>query len=585
MVPVPQPVVPVVSSPVRLTGAQTLVRLLQAEGVEHVFGLVGGKLSPFFQALSSSPDLQFLGVRHEAAGPMMAAALAAATGRVAVAVAEMGPGGLNLASGLGVAYNNHLPLLALTSNQHRAAAYPHRGVFMDLDTCAVTAPVTKWNAVVTDPRRLPELVRRAFREACSGCPGPVHLDIPQDVLTTCVDWPEDPALLAPPRYRPLLPPRPAAQAVQHAVAVLRQARRPLLVGGGGVVASGAVMALRELAARLQAPVLPTQMALGLVASDSPHFMGHGGLLAGAAVHEAFGAADVILSVGCRWSSWLWDAQGALARPHHRVIQINLDPAALGHNVAHEVALQADAGEALRDILAELGSDLAVEADWLARVRAARQRDELALARLARETDVVMHPAALAQAVGLALPANALAVYDGGHTSFWSNDFTPVRAVRTRFHEPGMAHLGYGLPAALALQRQFPDRAVFNLTGDGAFGFTLNELDTARRYRLPVVTVVHNNAAWGVIRMGQRQAFGFEMATGLEGTDYAAIARGFGCYGERVERPVDVQPAIARALASGLPAVLDCQTRFEPHPAVGNFVSMNKYGFPASLSPQ
>ena len=142
----------------------------------------------------------------------------------------------------------------------------------------------------------------------------------------------------------------------------------------------------------------------------------------------------------------------------------------------------------------------------------------------------------------------------------------------------MSHLGFGLPAAIALKSQHPARAVVNITGDGAFGFTLNELDTARRYGLPVVTIVHNNAAWGVIRMGQRRGLDFEMGTALEDTDYAAIARGFGCHGEVVTRAEDVAPALARALASGLPAVLDCRTQFLPHPAVGAFVSMNKYGF-------
>jgi thiamine pyrophosphate-dependent acetolactate synthase large subunit-like protein len=197
---------------------------------------------------------------------------------------------------------------------------------------------------------------------------------------------------------------------------------------------------------------------------------------------------------------------------------------------------------------------------------------------------VMHPAALAKAVADALPVNALAVFDGGHTTFWSNDFTPVSQVRTRFHEPGMSHLGFGLPFAMALQLQHPARAVINITGDGSFGFTLNELDTARRARLPVLTIIHNNAAWGIIRAGQQAQLGFEFGTGLEGTDYAAIARGFGCFGEAVTRAQDVAPAMARALASGLPAVLDCRTRFVPHPAGPAFGRMNRFGFDALTRP-
>ncbi|HET7834544.1 MAG TPA: thiamine pyrophosphate-binding protein [Variovorax sp.] len=569
----------------RLTAAQALVRLLAIEQVPFAFGIVGGKLAPLMHALSQQQAVRFVGVRHEASAPMMAAAVHAGSGRMAVAVGEMGPGGLNLASGMGVALNNNLPLLAVTTNQHRAAAYPHSGMFMDLDTKAVFAPLTKWNAVVHDPRRLPELVRRAFREALSGRPGPVHLDIPQDVLAATADYPDDEFALPPERYRATLGPRPAAESVARAAALLRAARRPLLVAGGGVVTSGAVDAVRTLAGLLGAPVVPTQMALGVVASDSPHFIGHGGLISGDALRAAFEQADVVLAVGCRFSSWMWDARGPLARRHHRTISINTDPSALGHPVLHEVAMQADARLALQDLLAALaaeGPERTPDVGWLAGLREVRARYVEGLAAMARDPDPTMHPAALAKAIADALPGDALAVFDGGHTTFWSNDFTPVDAVRTRFHEPGMSHLGFGLPYALSLQLQHPDRPVFNITGDGSFGFTLNELDTARRAGLPVVCVIHNNAAWGIIRSGQRAQLDFEFATSLEGTDHAAIARGFGCFGETVTRAEQFAPALGRALASGLPSVLDCRTRFVSHPAAPAFGSMNRFGFEAFM---
>jgi len=574
---------------IRLTGAEALVRVLAAEQVPFAFGIVGGKLAPLMHALSRQDAIRFVGVRHEATGPMMAAAVHAGSGRMAVALGEMGPGGLNLASGMGVALNNNLPLLAITTNQHRAAAYPHSGMFMDLDTRAVFAPLTKWNAVVHDPRRMPELARRAFREALSGRPGPVHLDIPQDVLSAPTDYADDEFDLAPARYRATLGPRPAAPLVAQAAALLRGARRPLIVAGGGVVTSGASDALRRIAQRLNAPVVPTQMALGVIPSDSPHFIGHGGLIAGDAVRAAFDGADVVLSVGCRYSSWMWDDRGPFARRHHRTISINVDPSALGHPALHEVAMQADAGLALDDLLAALQGETldGPEAGWLAGVRAVRAGYEARLAAMAGmvgDQDPIAHPAALATAIAAAMPADALAVFDGGHTTFWSNDLTPVHAVRTRFHEPGMSHLGFGLPYAIALQLQQPGRPVLNITGDGSFGFTLNELDTARRSGTPVLTVIHNNEAWGIIRSGQKAQLGFEFGTGLEGTDYAAIARGFGCFGERVERVADIAAAMARALASGLPAVLDCRTRFVPHPAGPAFGAMNRFGFDALTRP-
>nr|WP_301334691.1 thiamine pyrophosphate-binding protein [Variovorax dokdonensis] len=570
---------------VKLNGAQVLVRLLLAEQVEEVYGIVGGKLGPLLHAISQQAQLRFLGVRHEAAGPMMAAAAFAGSGRMAVALGEMGPGGLNLASGLGVAFNNNLPLLAITTNQHRAAAYPHSGMFMDLDTVAVTRPITKWNAVVHDARRLPELVRRAFREALGGRPGPVHLDIPQDVLSQACEFDDAQLDVAPTHYRAWGRVRPDAAALAQAAALMRSARRPLIVAGGGVIASDAAPAVRALAQRWGAPVLPTQMALGVVPSDSPHFIGHGGLIAGEAVRQAFEQADLVVAVGCRWSSWMWDEHGPLARASRRqLISINIDPSAIGAPALHAVGIQADAQAALDDLLAldDGGLGQAVERGWLSSLRQTRAEYEARLAKLGRDDDrdAPMHPAALARAIGEALPADALAVFDGGHTSFWSNDLTPVREVRTRFHEPGMSHLGFGLPYAIALQAQQPGRAVALVTGDGSFGFTLNELDTARRYRLPVISIVHNNAAWGIIRAGQRNALDFELGTSLDETDYAAIARGFGCHGERVTALEDVGPAIRRAMASGLPAVLDCQTRFVPHPALPGFGSMNRYGFAA-----
>lgn len=568
----------------QINGAQALVRLLLAEQVRDIFGIVGGKLGPLLHAISAQEQMRFLGVRHEAAGPMMAAAVHAASGRIAVALGEMGPGGLNLISGLGVAFNNNLPLLAVTTNQHRAASYPHLGMFMDLDAVATTRSLTKWNAVVHDARRMPELVRRAFREALSGRPGPVHLDIPQDVLSQPCSFDEAEFDASPCRYRALGRVRPDAADTHRAAALMGQAERPLIVAGGGVIASGAAQSVRALAQRWQAPVLPTQMALGVVASDSPHFIGHGGLIAGEPVGLAFERADLVLAVGCRWSSWMWDERGPLVRRSQRLVSINIDSSALGQPALHEVALQADANAALDDLLAVSDADLGRHVDpaWLPGLRQARAAYESHLVAMSEEGEPgqAMHPAALALAIGQALPQDCLAVFDGGHTSFWSNDLTPVREARTRFHEPGMSHLGFGLPYAIALQAQQPGRAVALITGDGSFGFTLNELDTARRHRLPVLCILHNNAAWGIIRAGQRNALGFELGTTLDETDYAAIARGFGCHGERVTALAEVGPAIRRALASGLPAVLDCHTRFVPHPAMPAFASMNRYGFGA-----
>jgi len=192
------------------------------------------------------------------------------------------------------------------------------------------------------------------------------------------------------------------------------------------------------------------------------------------------------------------------------------------------------------------------------------------------SDLPMHPAALAQEIGRCMPADSLVVHDGGHTSFWSNELTPTSRPGTRFHDPGLSLLGYGLPYAVALKLDNPGAPVVSITGDGSFGFTLAELDTARRYGAPVITVIHNNQTWGVIELAQKRSE-FSLGTDLSGTDYAAIARGFGCHGETVTEVSQVAPAFKRALESGLPAVLDCRVRFVPHPAMPDFSKMGRYG--------
>lgn len=569
---------------IQMTGAEALTRLLVPEAVPFVFGIAGGKLNPLLHAISREPSIRYLGVRHEAAGPLMGAAIAAASGRICVALGEMGPGSANLVGGLGTAFNNNLPLLLITSNNHLAASYPNRGMFMDLDTLALLKPLTKWSAVVHDGRRLPDLVRDAFRQALTGRRGPVHLDVPQEILGGRFEFEEGAFDLSPPNYRSLEGPRASASQISQAADLLARAKRPLLVAGGGVVSANGGDRFRRLLNRVRAPALSTQMGIGTVPTDSPYFIGHGGIIGGDAIQTAFSEADLILAIGCRFSSWLWNEGGALAKGDAQLININIDPMSLGANTPHALGIWADADSALDDLLEALDTRTLPDCvDWLAHLRSAHAGYTAKLESMSRDEGAVLHPARLGAALGRLLPPDALIAYDGGHTSFWSNDLTPATVERTRFHEPGMCQLGFGTPYAVALKLLHPDRPVFNICGDGAFGFTVAELDTARRYGLPIINIIHNNSSWGVIKMGQRKSFDFSFGADLEGTDYAEIARGFGCHGEVVSREEEVGPALERAMSSGLPAVIDCRVRFEAHPSMPYFARMNAYGYPKGTS--
>jgi acetolactate synthase-1/2/3 large subunit len=567
---------------ITLTGGEALLRALLPEEITTVFGVTGGKLSPFMAALAREPRVRYIGARHEGGAALMAAGSVAATGRTAVVIGECGTGAVNLVPGLAVANANSLPLLAITSNNQHWVSYPGRGMFAEMDTESLFRPVTKWTSAVHDGRRIPELVRTALREAHTGRRGAVHLDVPQDVLRGSFEFPDGEFDLAPSQYRLTEGPAATAAQVVAAARALVGATRPLLIAGGGVIQANASPEFRALVELLNAAATATQTGIGAVASDDAHFVGHATITSGPAFGRARDEADVVLAVGCRLSPWVGPERGPLSRTA-KLIHVTTDPASLGKNAALEVGILADAKVALTQLLEAVRVLQATppRREWLERLRGVQAAHATALKALASDTAAPMHPAALAEELAACLPADALITYDGGHTTFWTSDFTPVTAPRTRFNEVGMTQLGFGLPFALALKLAHPGKPVINITGDGAFGFTLQELDTARRYGLPVVTVIHNNAAWGVIKTAHQRGYGFTLGDDLEDTDYAAIARGFGGFGEVVTKREEVRGALERALNSRLPAVLDCRTRFEVHPGLPEFGRMGAVGLPAA----
>jgi acetolactate synthase-1/2/3 large subunit len=556
------------------TGAEAIVRVLKAAGVEEVFGLASGKLLPLFRALARSEGLRYTGVRHEAAAGFMAASIYAARNRIALCLGETGPGGLNLMSGLGGAAANSLAVLAITSSNTSQIISPDRGAFSSTDNEKIFATIVKWSATIRDAARIPEVLHRALRIALTGRPGPVHVNVPADVLSAQCEYDITEIDAPPASYCTLIAPVPPVCALHDAARLLGQARRPLLVAGGGVVRSAGEQAFRALAERLAAPAITTQMGLGVLPTAHPSFIGQGGLIGGPAAVRAMREADVMLAVGCRFSSFMWidgppkwwDA------PDRRLIQIDIDPQVLGQNVPLTLGLLGDARQALEGVLDALagGRESKVDRSWSASLaRERREYVEKLLGDAVARRCECLHPAVLLNEVGAYVRPQDFVTFDGGHTSFWSNEFIPTFEPRTRFHEPGMAHLGFGLPAAVALARAFPDRRSFCITGDGAFGFTIQELDTARRYGARVITVIYNNRSWGVIRAGQK-ASDFDFGTDLSDTDYAAIARAFGCHGERIESAEQIGPALARAADSGLPAVIDALVDFVPHPMLRAF---------------
>jgi thiamine pyrophosphate-dependent acetolactate synthase large subunit-like protein len=556
-----------------VSGAEVLIKALRAEGVTKVFGISGHGLVTFLEGLRNEPGIEFVSSRHEESAAHMADAWARVTGEVGVCASTVGPGAVNLAAGLAEAYADNIPVLAVTANIQSFISYPGIGALEDMDSFAFFKPITKWNAVVHDRGRVAELVQRAFREATTGRPGPVHLDVPMDIL--CQRGPA-PTLPEPRTYRAMGRVRGDDADIARAVELLGAAERPLLVAGGGVVASNACEEIRQLASALGAPLTTTVMGSGCAPSDERYF-GDSGWLGGNAVLMALNAADVILAVGCRFSSWLGIGRPPIMAgpPQQKIIQVDVDGGQIGKSVGVAAGIVGDAKAVLSAMLAGLparGGSPAV-LGWGAQLRGVYQEYLASLEPLLGGSEGPITQGRLAKEVGEFIDdKRALVTIDGGSTLLWGFTYLGSKEPRTRFCWAGGGHLGVGQPFANAVQMANPGRLVVNFCGDGGFGMTLQELDTAARHRLPVINVINNDGGWGMCKSGQFLLYGPQACDGIDqdfgGVDYAAVARDFSCFGETVERVEDIRPALQRAIASGLPAVLDVKVSPVFHPMFG-----------------
>lgn len=550
------------------TVSELLVARLKRHGVRWVAGVPAGQLLGVMDALGRDPDLVYVTARHEEAAGHMADAISRVTPTLGVCFGTTGPGATNLLPGVAAAAADNVPLLALTGNNQSFRIDPGHDALQDGDHVGLFRPVTKWSAQIRDAERTSELVERALRAARSGRPGPVHLDLPVDVGFRRVAGDGEDARSAdtePPAGDPVI--------VERAAALLRAARRPLLLAGGGVVRAGATATVRRLLDRTGWPATTTLMGLGVVPPDHPSNVGSGGWYAGDAAIEAMQEADVVLAVGCKFSTWtvIDKPPRYPRRKEQTIIQIDVDPEMIGKNARVDLGIVGDARRVLEELSALLpAGSLAAEPGWKTELALRRDRYRRRVEAIADEASRASGEppgeAAVARALATIVDPDAIVAFDGGQIMEWTHTFFSVREPDRHLFNPGMGHLGFGQPFANAAKLARPEHEVVNVAGDGAFGCTLQELETAVRYGLPVIHVVCNDSAWGMYKPIEEQVFrNPRMGTRLGDVDFARVASGFGCHGERVTRLADLAPAFARARASGKPAVLDVPVRFTPHP--------------------
>jgi acetolactate synthase-1/2/3 large subunit len=553
-----------------LTGAEAVVEMLRAHGVEVVFGLCGDTSLPLYDAFCRLGSIRHVLTRDERHAAYMADGYARVTGRVGVCEGPSGGGATYILPGLVEANESSVPVLAINTD----VSVSSRGRFTltELDQRALMKPLTKWNAVIDRAADIPRTFRAAFEAMTSGRPGAAHVALPFDVQNAPVEradaW-ADPSLGSFPSRRVA----PDPYLVELAARLLRTCRNPLFVCGGGVVLSGAESELMELAEKLSAPVATTVSGKGAVDERCAHSVGVVGSNGGTPQTRAVvDAADLIVFVGCRAGSvtterWRHPAPGAA-----RIIHIDVDPAVPGRNYKVDVPLVGDARlclSALNDAVQEREGDLTFVD--------ARKREKFeAFAALAASSETPIRPERVVSALDSLLDPDSIVVADPGTPCPYFSAYYRVKGTGRRFFS-NRAHgaLGYSLAAAVGAHIGRPQVKTVAVMGDGSFGMCVGELETVVRLGLPITFVVISNAVYGWIKAGQKSGYRERyFSVDFSVTDHAKVADAFGVKSWRVTRPEDLEPIMKTALAHGGPTLVDvvCQPLHEANAPVSEWVA-------------
>ena len=579
-------------------GGRLVARMLAAEGVDTVFGIIDGTYFGLYASLPGE-GIELVSPRHETSALHMAGAYARMTGRLGVAMASNGPGVANALPGIAVENGEGNRVLLLTSSRRTGIGSPDRGgTYQYFDQVGVTRAMTKWSGRASSADRVPELLRRALRLSFRGRPGVVHLDVPEDVLNgeTVLD-----GLVRPPStYRRTTPVVPDPELVDRAAAMLAAARQPLLHAGSGVHHAGAEAELAELARVLEAPVTTSWAARGVLPETTRNVVP---MVAVDLVDRVRNDADVVLTVGSRLGETDWWGKAPNWAPPGRQthVQVDVDEEILGLNKPVDLAVLGDARLTLAALVERVALHrrddlLPARREALTTYRTAFDRERERLDKPLASRGSPVHPAHVPSIAQEVLPDDTVWVFDGGNTAVWSNFFHQVRTPRSLLSTFKFGMLGAGMGQALGAQVAAPGRVVCCITGDGAFGMHPQEVETAVRHGLPVVWIVLVDRAWGMVKMSQQFAARPVKTVARKVlqnrtldddeiiyADFAEIrfddlARSMGAHGERVEHPDQLAPALQACLASGGPAVVHVDVDRVEHlwaPALRTFKKMHQ----------
>lgn len=560
--PTATPTVPAVRTPVpapaQVSGAGSLVRSLEALGVEVIFGIPGGSILPAYDPLYDSTVRHIL-VRHEQGAGHAATGYAQATGRVGVCIATSGPGATNLVTPIADANMDSVPLVAITGQ----VARPSIGTdaFQEADIQGITLPITKHNFLVQSAEELPRVLAEAFHLAATGRPGPVLVDIPKDVLqaSTVFTWPPTLDL---PGYRPTL--HPHGKQIREAARLMAIARRPVLYVGGGVLKAGATDGLRRLAELTGIPVVTTLMARGAFPDSHPQHLGMTGMHGTVAAVYGLQKADLIIALGARFDDRVTGRPDSFA-PDASVVHADIDPAEIGKNRHADVPIVGDA----RHVIDELVGAVTIEQsaghrpdldDWWSQLQDLRKRYPLGYDEPA---DGTLSPQYVISRLGKIVGPEAVYVAGVGQHQMWASQFISYEKPRTWLNSGGLGTMGYAVPAAMGAKVGRPETVVWGIDGDGCFQMTSQELATCALEGIPVKIAVINNGNLGMVRQWQTLFYGERYSNTELGThkhripDFVKLAEALGCVGLRCETAKDVDRTIEAAMSiNDAPVVID-----------------------------
>jgi acetolactate synthase-1/2/3 large subunit len=533
----------------RMTGAQALLKCLQEEGVDIIFGFPGGAVIPIYDALFDS-EIRHVLVRHEQGAAFMAGGYARATGRVGVALATSGPGVTNLVTGIADCYMDSVPVVFLTGQVSRSMI--GRDAFQETDATGITMPIVKHSYLVQDVHELPVIVKEAFHIARSGRPGPVLIDIPKDVSYEQFDFNQ--ATQRELRgYQPIYVAQP--EVIQAAADLINQSERPLLYLGGGTISSGASEEVIALAEAGNIPAAWTLMGKGAIPESHPLAVGMLGMHGAAYANYAIGHCDAMIALGARFDDRVTGKLSTFA-PTAKVLHVDIDPAEIGKNRRPDLSIQGDVKQVLQQLLPFIRK--IPRTAWLEQIEAWKRAYPL---NVGDSQDGRLKPQHVLQALNEVTRGQAIVATDVGQHQMWAAQLYRVERPRQFLTSGGLGAMGFGLPTAIGAQMAFPEAEVWCITGDGSIQMNIQEMATAVLQKLPIKIAIINNGYLGMVRQWQELFHNSRYSETYLATvpDWVKLAEAYGAAGRHVTRPEEVLPALRWAQQiSDRPTILNFQ---------------------------